>query len=68
MVNGKWASRAMKVDAGFEASARWMPSIFDSLTIFIQRIPTVPFNWYVRSEDESSESDFIRSTEGKKVI
>ena len=56
MVNGEGVSRAMKVDAGFEASARWMPSILDSLTIFIQRIPTVPFNWHVRSEDESSES------------
>ena len=54
MVNGEGVSRAMKVDAGFEASARWMPSIFDSLTIFIQRIPTVPFNWHVRSGDESS--------------
>ena len=32
----------------------------------IQRIPTVPFNWHVRSEDESSESDFIRSSRRQK--
>ena len=53
----------MKVDAGLV----WRQ--MDAIDIrLIQRIPTVPFNWYVRSEDESSESDFIRSTEGKKVI